>query len=285
MPVDTIRAWVIGFVLCTAVGACNILLALRPEQLAIPSTVVQLIAYPIGNFWHLIMPTKVFTLFGKSFSLNPGPFNTKEHTLITVMAAAGTGLSYAIDILLAQEVFYGQTFGWGYQLLLTMSTQALGFGLAGVTRRFLIWPAAMIWPSNLINTSLMYSLHDHSKSDPAQTNGWKIGRYRFFLVAGGAYFVYAWFPSYIAPFLSYFAFVTWIAPKNVIVNQLFGGITNIGLIPITFDWSVITGFTGSPLYVPSFALWNNLMGILIVTLCAVGLTYGSSSDFLSMPIR
>lgn len=34
-----------------------------------------------------------------------------EHTMITAMAAAGTSLSYAIDILLAQEVFYGQEFG------------------------------------------------------------------------------------------------------------------------------------------------------------------------------
>lgn len=100
-----------GFILCTVVGACNVLLALRPEQLYIPSTVVQLIAYPMGTFWHKIMPTKVFSLFGREFSFNPGPFNTKEHTMITAMAAAGTTLSYAIDILLAQEVFYGQEFG------------------------------------------------------------------------------------------------------------------------------------------------------------------------------
>lgn len=141
LPVDTIRAWTIGAITCTVVGACNVLLALRPEQLYIPSTVVQLIAYPMGTAWHAVMPTRTYSLFGKQFSLNPGPFNMKEHTIITAMTAAGTTLSYAIDILLAQEVFYGQEFGWGYQLMLTMSTQALGFGLAGVTRRFLVWPA------------------------------------------------------------------------------------------------------------------------------------------------
>jgi hypothetical protein len=166
-----------------------------------------------------------------------------------------------------------------------MSTQALGFGVAGVSRRFLIWPAAMVWPTNLINTSLMNSLHDHSGSDPTQTNGWKIGRYRFFLIVAAAYFGYAWFPSYIAPFLSYFCFVVWAAPENIIVNQLFGGQTNIGILPITFDWSIIAGFTGSPLYVPAFALWNNVMGLVLVMLAAIGMVYAGPSDFKFLPIR
>lgn len=208
----------------------------------------------------------------------------KEHTIITAMTAAGTTLSYAIDILLAQEVFYGQEFGWGYQLMLTMSTQALGFGLAGVSRRFLVWPAAMVWPTQLVNTSLMYSLHDHSRSDPSKTNGWSMGRYKFFLIVACTYFVYAWFPSFIAPFLSFFTFAVWIAPQNVVVNQIFGGQTNIGIIPITFDWSIISGFTGSPLYVPGFALWNVLLGLVIVMLTAFGIVYAGPDAYKSFPI-
>jgi len=200
------------------------------------------------------------------------------------MAAAGTTMSYAIDILLAQEVFYGQKFGWGYQLLLTMSTQALGFGVAGFTRRFLVWPAAMVWPTVLVSASVMVALHDHSRSDPATTNGWKLGRYRFFLIVSGAYFLYAWFPSYIAPFLSFFCFIVWAAPNNVIVNQLFGGQTNIGLMPITFDWSIVSGFTGSPLYVPAFALFNNIVGLLIVMIAAIGMVYAGPDLFKYFPI-
>lgn len=72
-----------------------------------------------------------------------------------IMTAAGAGLSYALDILLAQELFYHQHFGWGFQLLLILSTQAMGFGLAGVMRRFLVWPAAMVWPAILIFTTVM----------------------------------------------------------------------------------------------------------------------------------
>ena len=64
----------------------------------------------MGIGWAKVMPTRTFTVFGKSFSLNPGPFNMKEHTIITMMTAAGATSSYAIDILLAQEVFYSQFF-------------------------------------------------------------------------------------------------------------------------------------------------------------------------------
>jgi hypothetical protein len=62
-----------------------------------------------------VMPTRTFTTFGYKWSLNPHPFNMKEHTIIVVMANASFagGAAYATDILLAQEVFYKQFFGWG----------------------------------------------------------------------------------------------------------------------------------------------------------------------------
>lgn len=67
--------------------------------------------YPrLGCGWAKFMPAKTFKVFGRTLELNPGPFNTKEHTIITMMTAAGSSLSYAIDILLAQEIFYKQEF-------------------------------------------------------------------------------------------------------------------------------------------------------------------------------
>ena len=48
-------------------------------------------------------------------------------------------------------VLDGQKFGWGYQLLLTLTCQMLGLGLAGLTRKWLVEPAAMLWPSNLVS--------------------------------------------------------------------------------------------------------------------------------------
>lgn len=64
----------------------------------------------MGCAWAKFMPDWSVTLFGRKFHLNSGPFNVKEHTIITMMTAAGSSVSYSIDILLAQEVFYKQQF-------------------------------------------------------------------------------------------------------------------------------------------------------------------------------
>ena len=111
----------------------------------------------------------------------------------------------------------------------------LGFGMAGFFTKFLVQPAAMIWPSTLINTALFSALHDHTKPDPRKVSGWKIGRYGLFLVSMTASFCWYWFPDFIFPALSYFTWICWIAPNNAVVNQVFGMKSGMGLVPVTFD--------------------------------------------------
>lgn len=284
MPVDTIRAWVIGAFMCTIVAACNVLLNLRATPVTITSTVVQLVAYPIGCAWAKYIPNREWNVFGRKLELSPGPFNVKEHTIITMMTAAGSQYSYAISILLAQERFYSQHWGWAFQILLVLSTQAMGFGIAGVARRFLVWPSSMVWPAVLITTTVMYSLHDHTPSDPSLSNGWKIGRYAFFLIVSGATFAWHWIPQVIAPFMQYFMWPVWIAPNSAIVNQLFGGHTGLGLVPMTFDWGVVSGFLLSPLQTPAFALFNVLGGIIIIILGMVGLNWAGPEYYKYLPL-
>ncbi|KAF3902159.1 hypothetical protein ABW21_db0205880 [Orbilia brochopaga] len=261
-PCNTIRAWVIGITLATLLSAVNMLFSMRAPSISITSIVTQLLAYPAGIAWDAVMPKRKFKTFGREWSFVPGPFNKKEHVIAVVMAnvSFGGGAAYSTDILLAQIARYKFDYGWGFALLLTLSSQCLGFGLAGICRRFLVWPAAMIWPSNLVNTSLFYALHDHSKPDPTTTNGWTISRYRFFLFMLLGSFVWYWIPGWLFQALSVFAFPTFIAPNNVIVNQLFGGWTGVSLIPITFDWTQIAGYIGSPLIPPWHAIGNTVFG-------------------------
>ncbi|KAH8896754.1 OPT family small oligopeptide transporter [Thozetella sp. PMI_491] len=281
MPVDTVRAWCIGFITCTVVAAMNLLMGQHYTGLIITSSVVQLVSYPMGRGLELLLPN--IDIFG--VPLNPGPFNKKEHTLITMMTAAGASMSYAFDILLAQQQFYGQEWGWGFQILLTLSTQAMGFGVAGLMRRFLVWPAAMVWPQTLITCTVMDSLHDHSVSDPSKTNGWRIGRYRFFLIVAGSAFLWHWIPFVIAPFLSYLGnFPTWAAPDNIAVNQVFGGLAGLGIIPLSLDWTIPTGWFLSPLQYPSFALLNLGFGGLLFLLGTVGLGFAAADFYKYLPL-
>ena len=130
----------------------------------------------------------------------------------------------------------------------------------------------------------MYSLHDHAPSDPSATNGWKIGRYKFFLIVAAITFAYEWIPEVIAQFLQVFTFVCWIRPNSVIINQIFGGQTGLGLLPISFDWSIITGFLLSPLQTPAFALFNVGIGLLVMMLGIVGLAYGGPQFYRYLPL-
>lgn len=189
--------------------------------------------------------------------LNPNRhFNIKEHALITIMANVSFGSAAATQIIEAAVKFYGMPSQGGFEVLLTITTQLLGFGIAGMASRWLVAPATMIWPQVLSNAALLQTLH--SKSN-AIADGWKISRLRFFLIvfiAGGAWY---FLPGYLFTGLSTFSFICWIVPNNVVVNQLFGQITGLGMSIATFDWSLVVYANQSPLLVPFWA-GLNVMG-------------------------
>lgn len=94
------------------------------------------------------------------------------------------------------------------------------FGLTGLSRRWIVYPAALTWPTSLSSTVLFRALHEPESKKLA--NGWSITRYRFFAYVAILAFVAFWFPDYIWTSLSTFAFITWLAPNNQKVNTLFG---------------------------------------------------------------
>ncbi|KAJ5406029.1 hypothetical protein N7465_007313 [Penicillium sp. CMV-2018d] len=263
---NTIRAWTLGLLFATLGSGLNALFSLHSPTISITSYIAEVVAFPFGLAWARAIPNFTFTFFGRKCELNPGPFTKKEHALITIMANAtfAGGFAYTLDTITALRGFYGHRYGWPFEVFVTISTQTLGFGLGGVLHRFLVEPAAMIWPSNLVNTTLFTAMHDRglSKPDPAKTAGWTVNRYRLFLYVMTGAFCWYWFPGLIAPFLSVFAFVTWIKPNHVVINQLFGGTTGISLIPISFDWSIISGYVTSPMMSPWFAIANTLIGLV-----------------------
>lgn len=243
-------------------ASMNTLFSLRNPSIGLGSLIAQIIAWPIGHGWAKVMPRKQFKTFGLKWSLNPGPFNIKEHSIIVVMASVSFSVAYATDIILAQKVFYKQDFGIYWQFMLTISTQSLGYGIAGIMRKFLVYPASMIWPANLVSVTLMNAMYEANEAPDPTIIGGKMPRYRWFAIVTFGAFVYYFIPGFLAQFLSTFAFATWIAPNNPVVNQLFGYSTGLSLIPITFDWTQISGFVGSPLIPPWHAIANTLIGVV-----------------------
>jgi hypothetical protein len=88
-PANTVRAWVLGLLLVTIAASLNQLFFLRYPSFALNSLICQLAAYPLGCAWAIWMPEWEFNWFGLKWKLNPGPFNMKEHTVITVSQFLG----------------------------------------------------------------------------------------------------------------------------------------------------------------------------------------------------
>jgi OPT oligopeptide transporter protein len=104
-------------------------------------------------------------------------------------------------------------------------------------------------------------------------------------VAAGM-FVWYWLPGVIWQGLSVFAFVTWIKPDNVIVNQLFGGFTGLSLIPITFDFTVINNYLLNPLLSPWESHFNTLIGLgIFVISTTIGIAFSGSLYSEYLPIN
>jgi hypothetical protein len=54
--------------------------------------------FPAGKFLEKVLPTRQFTTFGYTWSLNPGKFNMKEHMVITIIANAGFYIPYTDNV-------------------------------------------------------------------------------------------------------------------------------------------------------------------------------------------
>lgn len=78
----------------------------------------RLLAYLIGKAMERAMPIRVWTLpswlpliGGQEFSLNPGPFNIKEHGLIFMMSNSSMEVPYGFALVLTARKYYGLQLG------------------------------------------------------------------------------------------------------------------------------------------------------------------------------
>ncbi|KAJ6628594.1 OPT-domain-containing protein [Mycena sp. CBHHK59/15] len=282
---NTFRTWVLGTIFVGAGGFINQFFSIRYPTIIVYSNCAQVLAFPFAKVLELL-PTTQFTTFGHTWSLNPGPFNPKEHMLITIMANVGFNTPYTNNIIWVQylPLYFNQSWatGFGYQIMVALSTNFIGYGLAGLTRRFLVYPASAIWPTNLSMIALNRAFH---KEKETVANGWKISKMRWFLYSFCSMFVYFWFPDFIFQALSYFNWMTWISPNNVNLAAITGSVSGLGFNPLpTFDWNQITVFV-DPLIFPFFSTFNTFLGALVTFPIIVALWYSNTWNTGYLPIN
>ncbi|KAK7179683.1 hypothetical protein DPSP01_011569 [Paraphaeosphaeria sporulosa] len=283
LPCLTIRMWTIGIFFTLLGCGLNTLYTLRFPSISLTQSAVQFLAFPIGKAWELAMPD--WTLPILRWRLNPGRFNKKENILIYIMANLSFLTRLSADVLTEQRIFFGYKTGWGFEMLITLATILFGFSIAGICKTVVVDPPAMVYPGVFANTALNDVLHGGKQRQEDSKPLWCSSRYSFFVVAFAASFCWYWFPDFIFPALGYFTFVCWAAPKNNVVNQLFGMKNGLGLLPVTFDWSQIA-YIGSPLVVPTWAISNVLAALVIwVYIVSPALYYTNTWNSAYLPIQ
>ncbi|KAK9464999.1 OPT oligopeptide transporter protein-domain-containing protein [Lipomyces arxii] len=285
LPVETIRAYFLG-IIWVAIGAfINQLFGFRQPSLYIGSTAIQILLYPCGKFLEKTLPDKGFTLFGVRHSLNPGKWNHKEQMLATLMVNVGSTSSNFMSYVsvMKLERFFAQTWiSFGFMFLMNFSTQFFGFGLAGLLRRWVVYPAKAIWPSLL--PTLMLNRTLLQPENGRSIHGWTMTKYKFFFIVLGCTLVYNWLPGYLFTALSTFNWMTWIAPQNKNLAIITGSVMGLGFNPFTtFDWGVIN--TSTPLQVPFFASLNQYIGMLFGGIIMIGLYYRNYKWMGYLPIN
>ncbi|RDW61371.1 hypothetical protein BP5796_11263 [Coleophoma crateriformis] len=278
IPCGTIRAWVLGLIWACGLAALNQFFAPRQPSITITVYLAQMFVYPMGVFLAKTLPTRMFLQGSKfEFSLNPGPFSEKEHMLITIMANVTVTTPQVIELIFVQKlpIFFGQEWAgsWGYQLCMVLSTQFLGYSLAGICRRYLVYPPQMIWYYTLSQGALNKALHNTGNYT---ANGWKISRFNFFFVAFGAMFCYYWLPNTVFPTLTFFNWITWIKPQSAVTAIVTGSYYfNLGFNPLSsFDWNWFALL--DPLYMPWFIVLQIVAAIFLWGSCVIIPTFFSN---------
>ncbi|XP_031257592.1 oligopeptide transporter 7-like isoform X3 [Pistacia vera] len=255
LPTFTFRTLILGTLSCVLLSFLNQFFWYRREPLSVTSISAQIAVLPLGYFMAKTVTGRVFFKGQKwEFTLNPGPFNVKEHVLITIFANAGAGNVYAIHIVSVVKIFYKKQLTFIVSLLVVLTTQVLGFGWAGMFRRYLVEPAAMWWPQNLVQVSL-FSNHRALHEKEERMKG-RLTRNQFFLVAFVCSFAYYVFPGYLFPMLTSLSWICWVFPTSLFAQQLGSGLHGLGIGAIGLDWSSISAYLGSPLASPWFATAN-----------------------------
>ncbi|WOO86208.1 Glutathione transporter 1 [Vanrija pseudolonga] len=262
MATLTFRSIFIGILLSCVTGAINTFFTFRTPSPSLPAIVVQVAAYPIGKFFGWALPFRTWKLprwlGGGDFSFNPCPFNIKEHTIIVMMANVSIIPAYGLHSVVAANQWYKRNFTYGFTIMYILSSQLTGLSMAGIVRRFVVFPASMLWPGCLVTTTTLNILH--AESDGAV--GAKITRLKFFILVSVVAFFWYFVPGFLFTGLSYFSWLCWIKPNNATVNQLFGVTTGLGMGILTFDWAQIA-WVGNPLTAPWWAQVNIALGFLL----------------------
>lgn len=198
----------------------------------------------MGRGLALILPDWGFTIRGTRYTLNPGPWTSKEQLFATIIfSGASTYGNFTGLMVMRLPVFFNQRWaGFGFAIVLALANQIFGLGMAGILRRLSVYPQEAVWPSALPILALNRTLINRENKLEV-INGWRITRYACFLVSAVIFIVYYWIPNEFFGALRMFNWMTWIAPNNINLAVVTGSYGGMGFNPLSSWDPNVSGVT------------------------------------------
>ncbi|RFU31628.1 hypothetical protein B7463_g4723, partial [Scytalidium lignicola] len=262
----TFRVFFLGLGLSCFGSVLQEIFYFKPQTIYVSVIFLTVLAYILGEAMSFLIPRK--GAIGRF--LNPFPFHMKEHASITLMASAASQSALATEALAAQDLFYGGYPNKAAGIFIVITSQLIGFGLAGLLREVLVYPTHMLWPMNLPITSLLESLHG-DKTIAKQ-------RLKIFYIIFFVFLIWEIFPEYIFTVLEGVSIFCLAHQDSLVFTNLFGGASGnegVGFLALSFDWNYIAPF-GSPLWLPLYTLVNEYIGYLGCIIIFMGLYYSNT---------
>ena len=277
IPVETVRAYFLAIVWSIVGSGFNEFFSHRLITISVSTSVIQIVLHFCGTFWARWLPCWGFNIGKRRIALNiDTPWSKKEQMFSTLLFSISMGTFYTHYNILTLKMKYHVHLNFGYQFLLSLSVQFLGFGFAGVLRRFVVYPVKAMWPGMLPTLALNNALCNHT-SERAKRQ-YKVFGYSFLFI-----FIYQWFPSYIIGILNTFNWMTWIAPNNVNLANITGGVTGLGFNPIaSFDWNVLGNL--GPLVTPFWSLVHQYVAAVLAALIVIAVYYTNYANTAYLPM-
>ena len=89
--------------------------------------------------------------------LNPHPFNHKEHAAILIMSSTAAHSAMAAEVIAVQRLWYTKIPNAAVCIFLIFSSQCLGYGIAGLMRKIVVYPTKVQISETFVEILLMMS--------------------------------------------------------------------------------------------------------------------------------
>ncbi|KAF9255108.1 OPT oligopeptide transporter [Marasmius fiardii PR-910] len=275
LPIYTFRTLFLGVGLSCFGAVLGQIFYFRPQTIDVSVLFIQIFSYILGKILEEILPgpnPKARFQTGDAplwRFLNPSSFNIKEHVAITIMSSTSAYAAKAISIFAAQDLYYNVRPNAAVPIFTLISTQLIGYGMAGILRRFLVYPTFAVYPQSMPTVQLFDALH-RGHSVLAQKK-----RVRFFWLVFLGIFVWEWFPEYIAPTLTGISIFCLANQDSDWFTRIFGGAAGnegLGMFSICLDWVYVGASGGSigALFTPLSTQLSLYAGcaVCIIAFCA-----------------